>query len=210
MLWAVTGCSGTGASTVASVWKNAGADVCSLDRVGHRFLERKSVKLLLQKELHLTDIQSLSSKEIRATLRETVFTNPEMLGKVNGILHPRLKKWCCVSASMVDNGKPQVSVLDAALVFELELENIPDFTVTVSDSLDRTVERLQKRDGISLQTALGRWRNQMDIKEKSFRSHFVIRNEAGLQELKDKAIYFYNNVIEKMEDARWHIKPGRN
>lgn len=209
MLWAVTGCSGTGASTVASVWKEMGAEICSLDQVGHRFLDRDSVKRQLQELLDLDNLESMSSSDIRKTLRDTVFRAPAMLESINCVLHPRLKKWCSISASMLQE-KPGVHVLDAALVFELELENIPDFIVAVSDSRERTIARLQKRDGISLETAQGRWQNQTGIRDKSRRSHFVILNEGSLEDLREKAINFYKDVIQKMEDAQWHTKHGRN
>jgi dephospho-CoA kinase len=105
-----------------------------------------------------------------------------------------------MSSGILRNEKG-IFVLDAALIFELGIEEHLDFTVTVSDSRERSLERLQKRDGLSGEAAYGRWNSQIDIQEKCQRSSFVIENSGSLSDLKDNAEYFYINVINKMEDA---------
>ncbi len=113
MLLGLTGCSGTGASTVAAVWAEAGASLCSLDRTGHRFLDRKPVKLALERRLDIPGLAGLTGGEIRRKLRETAFTHPGVLHGVNGVLHPRLQRWTAISAGILRN-RPGVFVLDAA------------------------------------------------------------------------------------------------
>ncbi len=209
MLLGLTGCSGTGASTVAAVWAEAGASLCSLDRTGHRFLDRKPVKLALERRLDIPGLAGLTGGEIRRKLRETAFTHPGVLHGVNGVLHPRLQRWTAISAGILRN-RPGVFVLDAALVFELGLESFTDLTVTVRDTFPRCSERLVIRDGISPEAARGRWERQLDIMEKCRRSNFVIDNSGSLEELKSRAARFYTGVIKKMEDARWHTKQEKS
>lgn len=209
MLWGLTGCSGSGATAVATVWGKMGADVCSLDSIGHGFLSRSSVKNQLEKRLGIPGLSSMPVSSIRSALRELAFTDQEVLKGINGVLHTRLRRWTSVSAGIL-SGKPGVYVLDAALVFELELENILDFTVAVKDSRERSLKRLSNRDGIGSDAAAGRWRNQIDIGEKCRRSNFVIDNSGTLEELTFNAEYFYNNVIVRMEDATWHTRQERN
>ncbi len=209
MLLALTGCSGTGASTVAGVWEGMGASVCSLDGTGHQFLDRKPVKQRLESELGIPGLSMATGGEIRGILREKVFTDPGTLKVVNSVLHPRLVRWTALSAGKLRN-LPGVFVLDAALVFELGLEREADLTVTVRDTSARSRERLVKRDEISPETAEGRWRGQLDIMEKCRRSNFVLDNSGSLEDLYGIAAQFFTGVIKKMEDARWHTKQEKN
>lgn len=200
MLWGLTGCSGSGATTVAEVWKGLGASVCFLDSVGHGFLQKRTVKAELEKKLGILGLSSMTGTEIRKELRERAFTDPNVLSEINRVVHPRLRSWTAMSSGILRNEKG-IFVLDAALIFELGIEEHLDFTVTVSDSRERSLERLQKRDGLSGEAAYGRWNSQIDIQEKCQRSSFVIENSGSLSDLKDNAEYFYINVINKMEDA---------
>ncbi len=199
MIWGLTGCSGTGASTVAAVWNRMGASVCSLDTVGHRFLNKPSVKRALEKELAIKELSGMSGEGIREQLRERAFAFPEVLEGINRVMHPRLKRWVANSAEGLKN-KKGVFVLDAALIFELGLDNYMSYTVTVTDELERVIDRLAARDGISTDTVTGRWNNQISLREKSMRSHFVIRNAGTEEMLKKNAEEFYKEVIKRMEE----------
>jgi len=199
MLWGITGCSGTGASTTAGVWKMLGASVCSLDGVGHSFLGSRAVKEALEKKLSINGLAVMSADTVRKELREKAFLMPKMLQSINSVLHPRLVRWVAGSACAL-NGKTGVFVLDAALIFELHLEKYLDCVVTVTDRLDRVTSRLVQRDGVSPETVSGRWRSQLALEEKAARSHFVIRNADTKDILKMNAEQFYRKVIQRMEE----------
>lgn len=201
MLLGVTGCSGTGVSTVASVWSSLGARVCSLDKVGHGFLEKTSVKIALENELLIPGLADKTQEQIRKELRDRAFVSPEILSGINRVLHPRLSRWVADSAELL-RGRRGIFVLDAALIFELGLENCFNFVITVTDDLERVVNRLVERDGISTDTVKGRWKNQLSLYEKRNRSHFVISNSETEDELKKKAENFYKCVIQRMEEIR--------
>ena len=201
MLIGVTGCSGAGVSTVASVWKTLGAEVCSLDRIGHGFLEKTSVKMDLESELGIPGLAEKTQQQIRKELRERAFVSQEILSGINRVLHPRLSKWVSSSAELL-RGRRGIFVLDAALIFELDLEDSFDFVITVADDPERVMKRLVERDGISTKTVTGRWKNQLSLVKKGNSSHFVISNSGTQDELKMKANRFYKYVIQRMEEVR--------
>ena len=200
MIWGLTGCSGSGSTTVAGVWREMGASVCSLDRVGHGFLGKISVRKELGEVLSISDLSSMSVDSIRGELRTRAFTEPRLLQLINGVLHKRLQRWAAYSADYL-RGKQGIFVLDAALIFELDLDSKMDFTVTIKDQRSRCVERLIERDGLDTEAASGRWASQLDISEKCLRSNFVIENSGTLLQLKENAEEFYINVVQKMEDV---------
>jgi dephospho-CoA kinase len=199
MLWGITGCSGTGVSTVARVWRQMGASVCSLDSIGHGFLEKSAVREALEKRLSIEGMVAMSANAIRKELREKAFSMPEVLQGINSVLHPRMIRWVTGSACVL-KGKRGVFVLDAALIFELRLEKYLNFVVTVTDRLERVTSRIVRRDGVSPETVSGRWESQLALEEKTFRSHFVIRNADTEAILKKKAEQFYTGVIQRMEE----------
>ncbi len=199
MLWGLTGCSGTGSSTVAAVWQDLGAEVCSLDRKGHNYLGKLPVKMALESELGIPGLSCMPSDKIRYVLRDVAFASPAILAGINSVLHPRLSRWVAFSTEKLKN-KEGIFVLDGALIFELGLEKCFDYLVTVTDELDRVTNRLVTRDGISIDTVAGRWESQISLKGKKFRSHFEIHNSGTELELKKKAELFYKDVIQRMED----------
>ncbi len=198
MFWGLTGCSGTGVSTVASVWESLGAQICSLDKTGHRFLDKMSVKKALEQELDIQGLSNMSTIEIRNELREKAFLSKEILSGINRVVHPRLIRWVTSSTNKLKSSN-DIFVLDAALIFELDLSNYFNFVVTVTDSIDRVSDRLVKRDGISPETISGRWNSQLSLKTKCENSHFVLHNSGTEFDLKKKAKEFYKGVIQKME-----------
>ena len=157
MLIAITGNSGTGVSTVSNVWKKLSNDlsICSLDKIAHRFLNKLSVKKELEKELFISGLSEMTMNEIRILLREKAFSDPEVLLGINKILHPRLHRWVFFKANELKT-KNTIFVLDAALIFELQLEKCFDYIVTVSDKQSRVIERLVKRDKITASLTLKR------------------------------------------------------
>ncbi|HPF33077.1 MAG TPA: dephospho-CoA kinase, partial [Candidatus Sabulitectum sp.] len=96
------------------------------------------------------------------------------------------------------SGVRGIFVLDAALLFELGMDTLADFTVTVRDTMERSVARIVERDGLTEGTALGRWRSQMDIHEKCARSHFVIDNRKTTTVLHNIATDIFLNVLTIM------------
>ncbi len=197
MLVGLTGCSGSGASTVAGVWRSLGAEVCSLDEAGHRFLDRRGCAVELEEKLGIPGLGAMGSSDIRKTLRERAFADPDLLKGINGVLHPRLRRWAGLAAATLSGGRG-IFVLDAALLFELGMDTLADFTVTVRDTMERSVARIVERDGLTQETALGRWRSQMDIQEKCARSHFVIENRGTATELHNIATDILLNVLTIM------------
>lgn len=198
MLVGITGCSGTGASTVAAVWRRLGAEICSLDGVGHRFLARGRTLAELAGETGLGELEKMDGASARLFLRERAFTDTAVLKGINSVMHGRLRRWAFQAACSL-NGLPGVHVLDGALIFELGIDALADYTVTVMDTVPRCVSRLCERDGISLEAARGRLNSQLSIAEKCRRSHFVINNGGSAHDLKQKAEEFYRDVIQKLE-----------
>lgn len=194
MLVGLTGNSGTGASTVAGFWREAGATVCSLDHTGHRLMDKARIKKALGIDPNLTGM------EARALLREEAFTDPALLARINQVMHPAMTRWACHCAATLRN-RPGIWVLEGALVFEMGLAKVFDKTVAVLDTPERAFLRIFHRDGVTRAAMLGRWRNQLPPAEKAQGADLVIHNSGSIEELKEVSYSVYAELT-KLEDHR--------
>jgi dephospho-CoA kinase len=194
MLVGLTGNSGTGASTVAGFWREAGATVCSLDHTGHRLLEKDRTKAALGID------PSLSGMAARELLRERAFTDPALLARINGSMHPVMTRWARFCAARLRH-LPGIMVLEGALIFEMGMAGVFDVTVAVLDTPERAFLRIFDRDGVTMATMRGRWHNQLPPAEKAQRADLVISNSGSIEELKEFSISVYTELV-KMEDHR--------
>lgn len=188
MLVGLTGNSGTGASTVARFWRDAGARVCSLDHAGHRLMDKARIKAALGID------PGLSGSDARALLRERAFTDPTLLSLINNTMHPVMTRWARLCASAL-RGTPGMHVLEGALIFEMGMADLFDATVAVVDTPERAFLRIFRRDGVTRNAMLGRWRNQFPPKRKAALADHVINNSGSIEELKDISLTMYNKLI---------------
>lgn len=192
---AVTGNSGCGQSTVADVFESLGAQVCSLDEVGHRLLSRQYVITDLAKALSMPELHERSSEDVRKILGRDAFCRPGMLRAINGVLHPRMVRWCGAAAAAI-RGMEGVFVLEGALVLEMRLSGLFEATVVVRDSFERCAARLASTSGLSTEVLRGRWDHQLDIDEKTRRADYVLDNSGTLDDLKNNAAALYRAISD--------------
>lgn len=191
MLVGLTGNSGTGASTVARFWRDAGARVCSLDHAGHRLMEKARTKAALGID------PGLPGRDARSLLRERAFTDPALLALINNTMHPVMTRWARYCAARF-RGTPGMHVLEGALIFEMGMADLFDATVAVVDTPERAFLRIFRRDGVTREAMLGRWRNQLPPERKAALADHVINNSGSIEELKDISLAMYDKLI-KME-----------
>ncbi|MFO7627568.1 MAG: dephospho-CoA kinase [Candidatus Fermentibacteraceae bacterium] len=194
MLVGLTGNSGSGASTVAGFWHEAGATVCSLDHTGHRMMEKARIKTALGID------PSITGEAARELLREKAFTDPALLALINRSMHPVMTRWAWFCAARLRN-LPGIRVLEGALIFEMGMAGAFDATVAVVDTPERAFLRIFNRDGVTRAAMRGRWENQLPPSEKAQRADLVIHNSGSIEELKEVSISVYTKLI-KMEVHR--------
>jgi len=193
ILVGITGNSGCGQSTAASFAGEFVRGVCSLDHVGHRLLRKRFVLQELEDAFERDDLCRMDHRELRAELAGMVFHDPELMKRLNMVLHPRMVEWARRSArrlSSVDG----ILVLEGALIFELGLEDLFDTVIVVRDTLERCAGRLSRRDGITEALAAGRWENQMSIAEKVSRGDRVVDNCGDLDYLRTQIVSIFTEI----------------
>jgi dephospho-CoA kinase len=178
MLAGVTGCSGSGQTSVAGILSSLGASVCSLDEIGHRFLGRRAVAGQLANVLEMPGLAALDSHGIRCALRGRAFTDRSFMEAIGSVMHPRMARWAAMAASEL-RGKPDLFVLEGALMLELGIADLLDRLIVVASEPETCLDRMAVRDRLDPGAARNRLAMQIPLTEKVCEADWVVWNGAG-------------------------------
>ena len=180
----LTGSIGSGKSTVSQFLAELGAVILDADKVGHEAF--KAGTEIWQEVVAAFGQQILTpDRNIdREKLGEIVFGNPELLSRLNQIMHPRLYE--IVKAQLEDYQRQGVgvAVLEAPLLIEAGWTSLADeIWVTVAPE-STVLRRLKENIGLSEQQALARIHSQLSSEERVKHADVVIDTDCSLDELR--------------------------
>ena len=169
----LTGGIGSGKTTVASYFTELGIPVYIADHEAKALMnESEEVKggimALFGGEAYIDG--TLNRKYIAGV----VFDDPEKLEALNTIVHPKVAlhfdRW------KDTKGSPYV-IYEAAILFEKGGYKKCDYTILVTADHQTKIERLKKRDNLSVSQIEARMDNQWPDEKKRKLADFIIRNE---------------------------------
>ena len=179
----VTGGVGAGKSTVLGIMeKDFGAYVIQADQIGHILMEPgeecyDAVIGLFGKETIKKD-KTIDRKRIS----DVVFTDKEMLLKLNGIIHPAVKSRILRLIQEQREAGREICVVEAALFLEEKYQEFCDEVWYVYTEEEIRIQRLMENRGYSREKSLGIIKNQ--VSDHVFRENtdYVIENNGDLLE----------------------------
>ena len=168
----LTGGIGSGKTTVAKLFKELGVPVYNSDLRGKKLMKnskeiRTAVIDLLGKDSYV--LERLNKKYIA----DKVFSNKELLQKLNSIVHPAVRKDFMRWAK---KKKTPYVIQEAAILFENGSYNNFDKIILVKAPKDVRLERIIARDNGSKEEILARMENQWDDSKKIPLSDYIIEN----------------------------------
>lgn len=169
----ITGNIGSGKSSITKVFQSLNVPVFISDDVS-KFILTNNLDIV--KKISTTfGSEILDVKGIPDTkkLGAIVFNNPEKTKTINSILHPEVK---AVFHRWLNKQTSAFIVRESALVFETGLYREPGITITVTCPFYERVNRVQKRNAISLNKIFERENKQWPEWEKAEKSDYVIDN----------------------------------
>ena len=176
MIWGVTGCVGAGKSTVAAILVGFGARVLDVDQV--------AATALRESALGLTAAQALEA---------VVKGGPER-ARLEAVLIPevqrRVAEWCAADS--------ELSVLDAALLFEHGLNRFCEVTVCIRCPVEERRRRVEVRSTASARLFEAIERSQWPEEKKVSAATFAFD---GLEQLE--------TLRGRLESARSITGPSR-
>lgn len=181
ILIGLTGNIASGKSSVGKLLKENGLPVIEADRIGWEILERKEI---MQEILDVFGDIVKDGKIDRKKLGNIVFSNKRKLKIFNALVHPPLLQKL---KREIDKRSGKVIVVNAALIFEWEIEHWFDKIILVTSEKKKRIDRLLKNN-LTRKEAIQRINSQMDEKEKIKKSDFIIENNGTKTQLKEKIL----------------------
>jgi len=184
----ITGGIGSGKSTVARIIRNSGYLVLDADSIAKEIMSTdESVKREIKSTFGEGSYKG--NEPNRDYLASSVFTSVESIIKINSIIHPpTIKK---INELMnIELQKKDLAFVEAALIFESEMDEMLDHVLLVTASENVRIDRIVKRDSFTEQQVIERMKFQMPESEKESLADFVLKNESNLEELESKTKFF--------------------
>lgn len=186
----LTGGIGSGKTTIAGHFKSLGIPVYIADDEAKKITNQPHI---------LNKIKSIFGSSVfenellnRKKLGEIVFNNPDKLNELNAIIHPEVKvhfnEW------LQNHSKDPFVIKESAILIETGEYKFCDFVITVIASLEKRIERVTKRDGVSEIEVMKRIKNQISDDKRILKSNYIINNDI-FENSKNETQAIYNLLI---------------
>ena len=169
----ITGGIASGKSLLAKIFEEIGFPVFYSDRVSRKLVNESEG--LRQSIIELLGSESYSDGKMNnAYVAKIIFNNPQLLEKLNRIIHPEVRKtfldWCTKqTADIVFN--------EAAILFETGAYANFDATILVTAPLEIRINRAIIRDKSNREDILKRIEQQWTDEKKIPLASFVLVND---------------------------------
>ena len=176
----LTGGIGTGKSTVAAVFAEAGAVIIDADEIA-RDVVAKGRPAWSRIVAHFGRDVLLPDGDIdRKKLGAIIFNDTRQKAHLDRIVHPHVIAETEQQLKTIEMVQPQaVVILDVPLLIEAGMDRELDEVIVVYTPEAVQLERLMRRDRLTAAEGLSRIRSQMPIEEKKMRATVVIDNSTS-------------------------------
>ena len=168
----LTGGMGSGKSTVGTMFRDLGIPVYNSDERAKQLMNTS--KKIKKELIGLFGKEAYSEEELnRPFIAEKVFNDADLLTKLNGIVHPKVRKdflkWT------KKQNTPYV-IQETALLFENKSQELYDKVILVTAPKELRIQRVLKRDKSSREQINSRMNNQLDDDIKIKLADYIIEN----------------------------------
>jgi len=173
----ITGGIGSGKSTLSSLLRAEGYSVYDTDLEARRLQNEHSS---MRKKLEDLFGKSIYSEEglNRSALGKIVFGKPELLTKLNSIVHPLVmddfNNW------VMNRYPKKMLFIESAILYESGFNKFVDKVILITAEESTRIERVVKRDGVTPEQVRARMSHQLSEQEKINRADFVIHSDDNI------------------------------
>ena len=198
----LTGGIGTGKSEAARYLVSLGAALIDADLVGHEAYRPHAEAWERVVEAFGEGILQPNGEIDRRSLGAIVFSDPEQLARLNGIMHPLMARMVQEKIEALRNEGKGVVVVEAALLFEAGWDSLVQEVWVTDASEEAVIHRLEQRNGMSEGEARKRLSSQMSRSERLQRADHVIDNSGDLAKMKNEINELWETrVKERIEQT---------
>jgi len=192
----ITGGIGSGKSSVSKIIESKGYVVLNADDIAKQIMiEDESVRELIISEFG--ENSYINDELNRSYLASKAFLSVESVSILNSIVHPPMVEK--INELMDEElKKSKIVFVEAALIYEAEIDEILDYVLLVTSDENYRIERIKKRDNLSEIETRKRMQFQMPENEKENLADFTIKNNSSIMDLEMKTKMFLT-VFESMK-----------
>ncbi len=190
----VTGSAGSGKSLVCQGFKNLGLVTLDCDIIARKVVEPGQKAYEGVVACFGPDVVREDKTLDRARLRNIVVNRPDLRKQLEALLHPLIIEEMVFQMKTAVYDKEPACVVEVPLLFELGMENKFDVTLAVVAGQATLLERISKRDNVSIESAGKMLDLQMAQEKKIKRADHVIENNGKPGELFVSVEKFYNKI----------------
>lgn len=178
----LTGSIGMGKSTTARFFTDAGVPVYDADKTVHELYAGPAVPMIEAAFPGVTDADGVD----RGKLAKYVLGDPEALRRLEGIVHPLVRREELRFLEGAERAGAPVAVLDIPLLFETGADRHVDAIVVVTAPAEIQRARAFERTGMTEEKFQALLAKQMPDAEKRRRADFVVDTSKGFDSAREQ------------------------
>ena len=189
----ITGGIGSGKTTVSSLLEKRGATVFNADKEAKMRLQNS---ISLQHKLINLFGNAVTEKGhlVLSKLAQVAFSNRLNQDLLNGIMWPEVMILIDQAIIQAERNDIQLFIVDAALIFEANLQNLLDSVLLISAPEEKRMSRALRRKNLPSSQIQQRMTLQLSENEKIEKADFVIYNVTTLDDLQTEVSTFYKTL----------------
>lgn len=199
MKWiGLTGGIACGKSTISRMLKDQGIPLVDADEIAREVVKAGSPGLRSVEQIFGTQFISDDGNLDRRKLGQHVFGHPELLQKLEGILHPLIREETRRRRRMHEDLGAPLAVYDIPLLFETKAQDQFDQIIVVSCTKEQQKERLRRKTDWSEDEIEMRIASQIPIQFKEQEADFTVFNNRDEQHLLKE----FNRLMEWLQSLK--------
>jgi dephospho-CoA kinase len=187
----LTGSIGMGKSTTARFFAEAGVPVHDADATVHRLYAGEAVPLV---EAAFPGVSTAAGID-RGLLAKRVLDDPAALKRLEGIIHPLVRREEVRFLADADRAGALIAVLDIPLLFETGAERRVDAVVVVTAPPDMQRARTFSRPGMTEDKFQALLAKQAPDAEKRRRADFIVDTSQGFDSARQQVHAILNAAL---------------
>lgn len=170
----ITGGIGSGKSTLSKLLRAEGYSVYDTDLEARRLQNEHSTMRKKLMDMFGKDIYTEQGLN-RSALGKIVFGKPELLEKLNTIVHPLVMD--DFNSWVLNRYPKKMLFIESAILYESGFNKLVDKVILITADEAIRIERVMKRDEVTSEHVRARMANQLPDREKIERADFVIHSD---------------------------------
>lgn len=197
----LTGGIASGKSTICTLFERYSIPIIDADLIARQLVKPSEQAYSEIIAVFGQDIVQKNGQLDRAKLRELIFFDPQLKQQLENILHPKIRQ------QLILQGQQQQTpycIFATPLLIESNMNSLVDRILVIDLSVKQQLQRLQKRDDISLSQAQLMIDAQCDRKQRLASADDIINNNGiadALSEQVETLYKKYNNLAKSCQHS---------